>query len=330
MYTGGVLQAALKSRSVRSWFQRAISTWQYAARGNEPMYELGLSAWRSVVSRAPVREHLVLVDPSARSPLRLPVDSRALVTSVGEAQLEYFDDVVGEARALAAGPDIDAVFAAMIRDRDRYDFRLHLNPKDVGDPRNATFVKFALQPRIAGLAREYLKVPCQLSEVTVMLDRSTTDPPRESQNWHRDPDDWTTLSVFVYLSDVGTDTAPFCYVPFQESRRLYGKVGKFRRFQTWHVIPDEMMEQTVPRERWLEVTGPTGTVTFIDSASCYHRGKRAVSARRLSLHLIFTSTLSRMEMNHPWKRLLARESERRYASESPRHMVASALPRAGP
>lgn len=317
-------QAALKSRTVRSWAHDALSAWQYVARDNESLYELGLSAWRGIVSRAPVRDHLALCDPTARSPLSLPNDSRVLVTTVGDAKLDYFDDVLREARALAAAPDVDSVFDAMIRGGDRYDFRLHLNPKDVRDPRNATFLKFALQPRIAGLARQYLKVPCQLGECTVMLDRPTDSAPRESQNWHRDPDDWTTLSVFVYLSDVTTDTAPFCYVPLPESRKVYGKVGKFRQFETWHVISDETMERMVPREQWVEVTGPTGTVTFIDSASCYHRGKRAESARRLSLHLIFTSTLSRMEMKRPWKRLLEPDSRRLYASESPGYTVASA------
>jgi len=159
---GGVWHTALKSLTVRSWAHDALGAWQYVARGNESLYELGLSAWRSVVSRAPVRDHLALCNPTARSPLSLPEDSRALVTTVGDAKLDHFDDVLCEARALAAAPDVDSVFDAMIRDGDRYDFRLHLNPKDVRDPRNATFVRFAIQPRIAGLARQYLKVPCQL------------------------------------------------------------------------------------------------------------------------------------------------------------------------
>jgi len=190
-------------------------------------------------------------------------------------------------------------------------------------------VKFAMQPRIAGLARKYLRVPCRLSEVTVMLDRPTTSAPRESQNWHRDPDDWSQLSAFVYLSDVDSRTAPFCYVPLPESRRLYGKVGRFRTFDTWHVIPDGAMERFISRAHWNEVVGPKGTVTFIDSAACYHRGKRAEAGPRLSLHLIFTSTLSRMEMRSPWGDLVSGEPRRIYASESPAYTVASAAPRRG-
>lgn len=320
-------EAALKSRTVRSLAHDALSAWQYLARDSVALNELGLRAWRGMLRHAPARKHLVLCDPAARSPLALPHDSRALVTSVDQAKLEHFDDVLREARALAGAPDVERAFDAMIRARDRYKFRLHLNPRDVGDPRNATFVRFALQPRIAGLARQYLRVPCRLSEVTVMLDRPTTEAPRESQNWHRDPDDWSQLSVFLYLSDVGTDTAPFCYVPLNESRKLYGRVGRFRQFETWHVIPDAVMERFVPREHWTEVVGPTGTVTFIDSAACYHRGKRSVAGPRLSLHLIFTSTLSRMEMKSSWKQLLERESARVYASESPGYAVASAMPR---
>lgn len=299
--------------------------WQYAAGANEPLYELGLAAWRGVVSRAPVRENACICDPLARSLLALPRDSRALVTSVNDANLDHFDGVLREARALASAPDIENVFEAMSRGRDRYSFRLHLNPRDVRDPRNATFVKFALQPKIAGLAAQSLRVPCQLSEVSILLDRPTPEPPRESQNWHRDPDDWVTMSAFVYLSDVDTNTAPYCYVPLDKSRKLYDKVGKFRKFPTWHVIDDETMEQVIPRKHWIEVIGPTGTVTFIDAASCYHRGKQAATGRRLSMHLIFTSVLSRMEMNQPWERLQD-ASQRMYASESPRYMVASAAP----
>lgn len=316
----------MKSRVLRVAFHQALSKWQYLVGSNETLYEVGIGAWRKLVSSLPVRKHLVVCADSPDSPLSLPHESRVLVTTVNDAGLDHFEEVSRAAEALASAPDVADVFEAMSKGGDRYHFRLPLNPRDVTDPRNAVFVKFALQPRIAGLVQKHFRMPFRLNEVTVLLDRPTSDPPAESQLWHRDPDDWITVSVFVYLSSVGTDTAPFCYIPLDQSRRLYGKVGKFRQFPTWHLISDTTMEEFVPREHWVEVTGPKGTLTFIDSASCYHRGKQAVSAGRLSMHLIFTSTLTRMELPERWEHLIPRESERKYASESPLYQVASAIP----
>jgi len=185
-------------------------------------------------------------------------------------------------------------------------------------------VQFAMQPRLVGLVQKYLGMPCRLKEVRVMLDRPTASEPRASQKWHRDPDDWMTVGVFVYLRDVDTNAAPFCYIPSHRCGSLHGRVGSFRRFSRWQTLPDAMMETLIPREHWVEVTGATGTATFVDIAACYHRVKPAVSSRRLSLQLVFTSAFTRMEMTERTARLFQAESERKYASESPEYVVASA------
>jgi hypothetical protein len=316
----------LGSRVGRWSLHQALSKWQYFFSTNATLHELGLAAWRKVVSGLPVRDTLLVCDPRATSPLEVPRDSRVLVTSVRDAQLDHFDEVLTEAESLARAPDVEETFAAMTAGRDRYHFRLPLNPRDVTDPRNDVFVKFAMQPRIAGMVQKYFRIPCRLHEVTVLLDRPTPGPPAESQNWHRDPDDFLTVSLFVYLSDVTSVAAPFCYIPLEQSRKLYGKVGAFREFPTWHVIPDETMESIVPREHWIEVEGPKGTIVCIDSASCYHRGKQSTAARRLSMHLIFTSTMTRMELMESDEELRRTECERVHASESPRYSVASSAP----
>lgn len=312
-----------ESRRVRLGAYHALSAWQYLAGSNAPMYGIGIRAWKRLASSLPVRRHLLLCGAGAESPLSLPEDTRAFVTSAREAKLQHFDDVVREAEKLASSADIDATFEAMTRGGDRYHYRLHLNPRDVTDPRNAVFAKFALQPKIAGLVRNYFGIPCRLNEIRILLDRPTPDPPSGAQNWHRDPDDWMTVSVITYLCDVGAETAPFCYLPFRESRRLYGKVGKFREFSSWRVANDAAMEKMCPREHWVEVTGPKGTMIFLDSASCYHRGKKAVSGRRLCLQLVFTSTFSRMDLLEKWDRLRRPDFERRHAFESPAYSIPS-------
>lgn len=320
-------QALFKFRAVRSSVYRAMNTWQYLSGSRVRLYELGISAWRKMVSSLPVRDHQLVCDADATSPLSMPNETRALVTTVRDANLEHFDEVLHEAERLAGAPDVEEVFDAMTKGGDRYQYRLPLNPRDVTDPRNAVFVKFALQPKIAGLVANYFRMPCQLNEAKVLLYRPTSGSPLASQNWHRDPEDWMTVSVIVYLNEVGAGAAPFCYVPLNHSRKLYGRSGRFREFRDWRVTPDTVMEKMVPREHWVEVTGPKGTVVFIDSASCYHRGKQAVSGRRLSLQLIFTSTFTRMDlMEKEWARLLRPESERKYAFESPLYSIASSSP----
>jgi hypothetical protein len=321
-----VLQSLLTSRVARRSAYHALSAWQYLVGSNEPLYQLGLAAWKRLVTTLPVRPHLLVCDPQARSPLALPEDSRALVTTVAEAKLDHFDEVLAHGERLASAPDIPPVFEAMTNGNDRYHFRLPLNPRDVTDPRNDVFVKFALQPRIAGLVQRYFGVPCHLNEVRLLLSRPTPGhAPSGPQHWHRDPDDWMTVSVFVYLTDVDEGTAPFCYVPLQHSRSLYGRAGMFR--QLARITPDHVMETVVPREHWVEVTGPKGTVVFLDSASCYHRGKQARSGQRLCLQLVFCSTWSRMDLIDEGFRLSRPEWERRHTYESPDYAIESSAPR---
>lgn len=312
-----------ESRKLRLGAFHALSTWQYLAGSNVPMYRMGIGAWKRVASSLPVRPHLLTCGADAESPLALPERDRALVTTADRADLDHFDDVSREAEKLAGSPDVDKAFDAMTRGGDRYHYRLHLNPRDVTDPRNAVFAKFALQPKIAGLVQQYFGIPCRLNEIRVLVDRPTPGPPSASQNWHRDPDDWMTVFVVTYLRDVAADTGPFCYLPFRESRKLYGKAGRFRESPSWRVTEDAQMEKICPRRHWVEVSGPKGTMIFLDSASCYHRGKKPVSGRRLSLQLVFTSTFSRMDLLEKWDRLRRPDFERRHPFESPAYSIPS-------
>src|SRR5258706_2464879 len=102
----GIWQSALKSRAVRLAFHQALSKWQYLVGSNETLYELGIGAWRKLVSNLPIREHLVVCDDNPDSPLSLPPESRVLVTTVNDAGLDHFEEGSRQAEAPGSAPDV--------------------------------------------------------------------------------------------------------------------------------------------------------------------------------------------------------------------------------
>ena len=90
-----------------------------------------------------------------------------------------------------------------------------------------------------------------------------------SQRWHRDPEDEHVVKVFVYFTDVDEGAGPFEYVRGSSTGGRYGDLwpwGKGDRYP-----PTEELEEAVPPEDRLTLTGPAGTIIFCDTGG-FHRG----------------------------------------------------------
>jgi len=66
---------------------------------------------------------------------------------------------------------------------------------------NDIFVRFPLQKPVLAIANAYFGMYTQLRYYDVWHTFATGVPARDSQLWHRDPEDRYILKVFVYLSD---------------------------------------------------------------------------------------------------------------------------------
>ena len=167
------------------------------------------------------------------------------------------------------------------------------------------FVRFYLSSNLLEIASSYLGYIPQLFEVYVEKTIPVGgEAPSHSQNWHRDPEEKRTLKIFLYLSDVITESGPFTYI---EGSSPTSK-GKYR-----NIFPQKLPDGSYPSE--IEVsnkinpselfvaTGNLGSIIFCDTAGL-HRGGYAKSHHRImatgffpSKHYSESSRFSTKELN---------------------------------
>ncbi|HEY2745522.1 MAG TPA: phytanoyl-CoA dioxygenase family protein [Polyangia bacterium] len=108
-----------------------------------------------------------------------------------------------------------------------------------------------------------------------------------AQFYHFDMDRIKWLKFFFYLTDVSAETGPHCFVE-----------GSHRRAQTppallrqgYTRLGDAEVRSHFPPERFIEFTGPRGTIIAEDTRGL-HKGKHVAKGDRLMFELEFTNSL---------------------------------------
>jgi hypothetical protein len=153
---------------------------------------------------------------------------------------------------------------------------------------SSVFVRFSLQRPILDLANAYFGMWTLLRQFNVWHNVPTEADPKNSQLWHRDPEDRQILRMFVYMSDVGPQDGPTSYIPAShELGASKIRPEAFLENTAWRST-DEQMEKTVPRDRWVIATGERGTIWFIDTRG-YHKGGHVRGKDRLLYNAMWTS-----------------------------------------
>jgi hypothetical protein len=102
---------------------------------------------------------------------------------------------------------------------------------------------------------------------------------RESQRWHRDPEDIRMCKFFVYLSDVDVTSGPFTYIKGSHLGGPYRT--NFPQQRPRGVYPPEGgVEEQIPADAFQVCTGLAGTVIFADTSGL-HRGGYATEKERV-------------------------------------------------
>ena len=145
------------------------------------------------------------------------------------------------------------------------------------------FIKFILDPKIIDIANSYLGMQSKFYCYTI----NTTNPvkegeqPRQSQRWHRDPQDKKLCKLFLYLSDVDEVSGPFMYVTHSAYGMKYGKLFP-QQPPIGYYPPDGTVEKSVDPKNLHSFTGTTGTIIFADTAGL-HKGGYATQKERIML-----------------------------------------------
>jgi hypothetical protein len=128
-------------------------------------------------------------------------------------------------------------------------------------------------PAMLALAQRYLGCKPTLSSIGIRWSLPTPARPSDVQRFHRDPDDWRFLKLFVYLTDVDAASGPHVYAA--ASHRARGSL----RARLW---TRQEVEGRFGAAALVTVAGRAGT-SFMADTYGVHAGGVPVSQPRLIL-----------------------------------------------
>ena len=128
-------------------------------------------------------------------------------------------------------------------------------------------------PRVLALATGYLGCKPTLSSIGVRWSLARDGGPEGTQVYHRDPDDWRFLKIFIYLTDVNEESGPHAYV-----RGSHLTAGRIRS----HPYQPEDLVARYGAENIELVVGTRGTAFLADTWGI-HSGHVPRRAPRLIL-----------------------------------------------
>lgn len=108
------------------------------------------------------------------------------------------------------------------------------------------------------------------------------------QLFHFDMSRAKWLNFFIYLSDVGPDDGPHCFV--RKSHLYQNKKAKRLLKRGYSRISDEDIRQAYGDDPIVELTGSRGSILAVDTIG-FHRGKPPVNNHRLIFEMIYASSL---------------------------------------
>ncbi len=148
---------------------------------------------------------------------------------------------------------------------------------DLQDP----FVRFALSQEVLDVVNGYIGMWAKLYYYTLGVTNPVAagEVPRQSQRWHRDPEDRRMCKVFVYLNDVDETAGPFMYVRGSTRGNRWGHLFKQRPPHGYYPAEGDV-EAKVSSEDILACTGRAGTVIFADTSGL-HKGGYATEKPRV-------------------------------------------------
>jgi hypothetical protein len=166
------------------------------------------------------------------------------------------------------------------------DYIVHLVPADQMHKGDSALLRLALDKKLLEIVSLYLGMWPRLHAIGAWLNFPTSDEAKQSQLWHRDPEDIRLIKVFIYLGDIDANCGPFSYIP--RTQPFGAKASADPEHTHPKRITDEEMRATVPQQDWLACTGPAGTMILADTVG-FHRGGKPKIGNRILITFTYTS-----------------------------------------
>ncbi len=150
----------------------------------------------------------------------------------------------------------------------------------------AAVQQLLMDPLLLSIADVYLRSEAITDDVSMWWSTAYLRGESSSaaaQHYHFDMDRIKFVKFFFYLTDVSTRNGPHCYVVGSHKRKPRALLRDER-------IADSEMRQYYHDDRFVEITGPRGTIIAADTRG-FHKGKAVIEGERLMLEFEFATSL---------------------------------------
>lgn len=141
------------------------------------------------------------------------------------------------------------------------------------------FMEFLLDPVLLGVASEYLGELPIIGAVELWCSQPVPAQYSNSQLYHLDLDDVQQLKVFLFVSDVALNCGPLTVLPADVSARVSRAIGYRPSAGHLRLADDQVHPLLLPGEEMV-LTGPRGTMVFVDTSRALHFGSRVTGRER--------------------------------------------------
>ena len=175
------------------------------------------------------------------------------------------------------------------------------------------FYKIAHNENLIRLVEAYLGTLPTLSSITAWWSFSTGVERVGSQLYHHDRADFRSVTLFVYLTDVGPNNGPHVYVKRTHEfsvlnkimeQRLGGNSQNLQKFWRWmevHRKANEDVETIFAEAEIKRHVGAKGT-SFLEDTRGLHKGQLPTEGRRLMFELSYSLLPKYNTIFHPIRR----------------------------
>lgn len=142
---------------------------------------------------------------------------------------------------------------------------------------------------IVSVAQNYLRCRPLLDVMGMWWHTSVGEGPdsQAAQFYHFDMDRIKWLKFFIYLTDVGPENGPHCFI---EGSHRTGGIPPDLLSKGYSRLTDEEVQTNFPAQKFIEFIAPRGTVIAEDTRGL-HKGKHVEKSDRLMLQLQFSNSL---------------------------------------
>jgi hypothetical protein len=149
--------------------------------------------------------------------------------------------------------------------------------------------RFATQAEFRNIADAYFRMKnSEMRYYNIWHTIPYNGEARASQLWHRDREDMQILKIFVYFTDVDSESGPFTYAPGTHVKGPIKKNPDYHMENGTQRTTDEQMAAVVPFKNWVSGTVKKFTIAFADTHG-YHKGGFATKKDRILFTCMYVS-----------------------------------------